>query len=182
MDKLEEYIRKNREDLDRHKPAPVIWKRVTRELGEKRVSPGRWISVAAMITIIIGISVILLKPGNNRLFSDNAEKYETDLAISNPNLKETEVYYTNMVNNLYREASPLLTANPELEKELNTDITQIDSICFEIRKDLKDNIANQEVIEALIQNYRKKIELLEEMLNLLNDANNESEKNRSHEL
>jgi LPS O-antigen subunit length determinant protein (WzzB/FepE family) len=151
-------------------------------LGEKRVSPGRWISVAAMITIIIGISVILLKQGNNRVFLDNAEKYETDLAISNPNLKETEVYYTNMVNNLYRKASPLLTANPELERELNTDITQIDSICFEIRKDLKDNIANQEVIEALIQNYREKIELLEEMLNLLNDANNESEKNRSHEL
>ena len=82
----------------------------------------------------------------------------------NPQLKETEIYYNNLVNSLYREATPLLTGNPEIKKELTTDISHLDSICIEIKKDLKDNVANQEVVEALIQNYRIKIRLLEDML------------------
>ena len=75
---------------------------------------------------------------------------------TNSQLKETEIYYNNLANSLYREATPMLTRNPEIEKELSTDISQIDSICSEIKKDLKDNVANQDVIEALIQNYRIK--------------------------
>jgi hypothetical protein len=101
---------------------------------------------------------------------------------SKSHLKETEIYYNNLVNSLYREATPFLTSNPEIKKELNTDISQLDSICFEIKKDLKDNVANQEVVEALIQNYRIKIRLLEDMLTILKENENHQEKNRSHEL
>ena len=75
-----------------------------------------------------------------------------------------------------------LTANPEIQKELVTDISQLDSICSEIKKDLKDNVANQEVVEALIQNYRIKIRLLEDMLTILKENENNPEKKKSHEL
>jgi hypothetical protein len=97
-------------------------------------------------------------------------------------LKETEIYYNSLANSLYREATPLLTNNPEIEKELLTDISQIDSICSEIIKDLKDNVANEDVVEALIQNYRIKIRLLEDMLSILKKNKDNPEKNNSHEL
>jgi hypothetical protein len=88
---------------------------------------------------------------------------------ANPDLKETEIYYNNLVHNLYSEATPLLTGYPDLEKELLSDMSQLDSICTDIKKDLKDNVANQEVIEALINNYRIKIHILEDMLSILKE-------------
>ena len=86
------------------------------------------------------------------------------ISDQNPQLKETEIYYNNLIFSLYNKVSPLLASNPEINKELFTDISHLDSIYLELRKDLKDNVSNQEVIDALIQNYRIKIELLEEML------------------
>ena len=120
-----------------------------------------------------GVQMVRFEQGknNNEVFSQ-----------VNPQLKETEIYYNNLVNSLYREATPLLTKNPEIKKELNTDLSQLDSICSDLKKDLKDNVSNQEVVEALIQNYRIKIRLLEDMLTILKENENNPEKKKSHEL
>jgi hypothetical protein len=47
---------------------------------------------------------------------------------------------------------------------------------------LKDNISNQNVVEALIQNYRIKIHILEDMLTVLKENDTIPEKMKSHEL
>ena len=44
------------------------------------------------------------------------------------------------------------------------DLNQLDSLYTELKSDLRDNIANQEVIDAMIQNYRLRISILEELL------------------
>lgn len=173
MDKLEEHIRKNREDLDRYSPSRSVWKKIERQLNPGRTGITKWISVAAIIIAVLGSSLVLLSRGarmSNPQTSDNHQ------------LRESEIYYNNLVNSLYSEAKPMLTANPEIAKELNTDISQLDSICSDIKKDLKDNIANQDVVEALIQNYRIKITLLEEMLTLLKEDKNNPKKNINYEL
>jgi hypothetical protein len=61
-------------------------------------------------------------------------------------------------------------------------MAHLDSIRTDLKKDLKDNVANQEVIEAMIQNYRIKLQLLEDMLNLLKQNETKSEKTKSNEL
>ena len=182
MDKLEEHIRKNREDLDRYSPSSGIWKRIKKGLLRNNSSLTRLISVAAMITVILGTAAVLFRPG--QWLSDRGadSKRNGMLMQVSSQLKETEIYYNSLANSLYREATPLLTHNPEIEKELLTDISQIDSICSEIKKDLKDNVANEDVIEALIQNYRIKIRLLEDMLSILKENEANPEKNNSHEL
>jgi len=177
MDKLEEHIRKNREDFDKYNPPAGVWRRIKKELGSGKSLQRQWISLAAMIVIIFGTSIFFFKPQYRW-----ANKESDITARRYPQLKETEIYYNNLVNSLYKEASPLLTRNPDLKKELNTDLSQIDSICTDIKKDLKDNISNQEVIEALIQNYRNKINILEDMLKVLRENENNPEKKKSHEL
>ncbi len=156
MDKLEDFIRKNREDLDRHTPSPNIWQNIRKDLHGKRTLRARWISAAAMILIIFSTSVLLyLKHWNTDATGFRRETYLL-LMKGNPQLMETELYYNNLVKTLYTEAGPLFSDYPDIEKELNLDLAQIDSLCADIRKDLKDNVANQEVIEALINNYRIK--------------------------
>jgi hypothetical protein len=182
MDKLEEYIRKNREDLDIHSPSSGLWKKINSNLGNEKPSFIKWFSIAAMVIVILCTGIILLRIGKSGTAQDTELNSSSINAGGNPHLKETEIYYNNLVNSLYREATPLLTGNPEVRKELTTDISQLDSICSEIKKDLKDNVANQEVVEALIQNYRIKIRLLEDMLTILKENENNQEKNKSHEL
>lgn len=182
MDKLEEHIRKNREELDRYNPPSSTWRKIRKELDNENPIWRHWLSVAAMIIVILGSALILFKP-QYRWSGSNTGKNTFDIITQkNPQLKETEIYYNNLVNTLYGEASPLLTKNPELRHELNSDLSQIDSICIDIKKDLKDNVSNQEVIEALIQNYRTKIMILEEMLSVLKENENNQEKKKSHEL
>jgi hypothetical protein len=182
MDKLEDHIRKNREDLDRYSPSSDIWKGIKRELKKDKPASMHWFSVAAMVIVILGTALVLFRPGNRLMSGKNAVNDYGEQTSVNPQLKETEIYYNNLVNSLYREATPLLTGHPEIKKELTSDITQLDSICSDIKKDLKDNVANQEVVEALIQNYRIKIRLLEDMLTILKENEVNPEKNKSHEL
>lgn len=182
MDNLEKHIRQNREALDRYNPSYSIWKRITREINNDRIPILKWLSIAAMFIVIIGSAVVYFKHG---YLLSNVKTDESNIA--NPTqtsnqLKETEVYYNNIINSLYREATPFLIGNPEIEKELITDISHLDSICSDIKNDLKDNVSNQEVVEALIQNYRIKIRLLEDMLTILKENENNPDKNKNYEL
>jgi hypothetical protein len=53
---------------------------------------------------------------------------------------------------------------------------------LQIRNDLKDNVASEEVIGALIRNYRLRIELLEDMLTLMKEKEADNENITDHEL
>ncbi len=180
MDNLEEYIRKHREEMDRHKPSSGIWRRIRKE-----IKPGSEFTVDLNCSngcCYYRDTVVFLRPGFKMTQKAVGENKDQSEMKGNSPLRETEIYYNNLANTLYREATPMLTRNPEIEKELSSDISQIDSICSEIKKDLKDNVANQDVVEALIQNYRIKIRLLEDMLEVLKEYENNPEKNDSHEL
>ena len=97
-------------------------------------------------------------------------------------VRETYRYYDNKIKSLYQEAEPLLTANPEISSELTTGMNELDSLSSLIISDLHDNVASREVIEALIYNYRLRIELLEDMLRLMREHESETEKITGNEL
>jgi hypothetical protein len=137
------------------------------------------LAAAAVILIVVTAALYHYIDENK---DGSANQREASLMKRNPQLKETELYYNNLVNILYNEASPLLAAYPDIRKEYLNDISQIDSICTDIKKDLNDNVSNQEVIEALIKNYRIKIQILEEMLDQLKQKENIPLNKESHEL
>ena len=67
--------------------------------------------------------------------------------------------------------------------DLNYDMVELDKVFEELKNDLKDNSDNEEVIEAMIQNYRFKLQMLEEILLQLNKSkNSENEKSSSNEI
>jgi len=173
MDRLEEFIRNNRDGLDKLDPPVNVWKNIRKSLQQGKFPVIKWLAAAAALVIILSSSVFLLKKGVR-----GRELADPHLL----QLKETEIYYNNLANSLYKQAAPMLTGSPGMQKELTADITCLDSICTGIRKDLKDNVANEEVIKALIRNYRMKIQILEEMLEILNEDENIPEKNKSHGL
>lgn len=182
MDRLEEHIRKNREELDQHKPSRTIWKKVRKELRHELEPRHRWLSAAAVFLAFVGTAITFFSIGHSWTGSNVESEIGEAVSPSGGQLKETEIYYRNILNSLYREAAPLLTSHPDIDRELTEDISHLDSIYLDIKKDLRDNVANQEVIEALIQNYRIRIRLLDDMLNLLKEENPKPEKSKRHEI
>ncbi len=174
MDEFEKHIRNGREGMDIHDPDPGLWSRIEPDLPRRERHIGSWLWKAAAIVIVAGAGLTLIirtisAPGRN-----------ADPQITA--VRETYLYYNSQISLLYAEAGPLLTDNPDISMELDKSMGELDSLSVEIRKDLKDNIANEEVVEALIRNYRLRIQLLEDMLVLMKEKETENTNYSDHEL
>ncbi len=174
MDELEKHIRDKREAMDIHEPEPSVWNRIETQLPRKHRTPVQhmWKAAAAVIVAVVSLTLILRMTGTPGTRENSAQSI----------VRETEQYYNSLLASLYSEAEPLLTANPVIRTELEAGMSELDTISMSIREDLKDNVATGEVIEALIRNYRLRIELLEDMLSLMNEKNPDTEKNGEYEL
>jgi len=167
-DKLEEFILENREAFDLHEPGKEVWQKIEKNIRAKKSINWRLIiGRAAAVVLIFAASYMVhdIIDGRNREVARTRTKKEKELVI--PELREAEVYYSNLINEKLQEIKPMFSENPRLEKEISYDLNQLDSIYEELRNDLRDNIANQEVIEAMIQNYRLRLSILEDILSQL---------------
>lgn len=168
MDKLEKFIIENRKDLDLYEPDQLIWSKIELPGYAKPMVFKDYFLRAAMVIVIVASSFFIYI-----LASNNSAAGYGKQSLSNSDLSsgfaETENYYNTRVNALLNEAKPLLMSDPGLEQDLMRDFSRLDSLCADIRTDLKDNVSNQEVIEALVLNYRIKVQILEDMLSMLRD-------------
>ena len=170
MDKLEKFIKENRDKFDIYTPPGSVWRKIRRETG---VRTFYWRAAAAIAVLITGLSILY--------FITKPEKSLTG-SSSDRELNEAIVFYSVRFNELFSTAEPLLNTRPELRRELYADMERLDSIMNDIKKDLKDRVANSEVIEALIQNYRTRVMILEEMLDILKENEKENENDRDQRL
>ncbi|MBN1950508.1 MAG: hypothetical protein JW801_04850 [Bacteroidales bacterium] len=166
-DRLEEFVRSHQEEFDVFEPSEELWGKIQHVLKPRQQI--RWtyyLSRVAVVAVIIGGTLIA-----QRMFTEQREKPAkprvAEVEIDIPELREAEVYYTGMLNEKLEEVKPYLAGNPDLQDELEMDLSELDSIYVSLKNDLKDDIANQEVLEAMIQNYRLRISLLEDMLEYL---------------
>jgi predicted CopG family antitoxin len=101
-----------------------------------------------------------------------AETYGSELYQE---IRETELYYSQMVSQRYNELRPYLAGDPAAEEMLALDMTELDEVYGQLKEDLKDNASNPEVIEAMILNYRVKLEILEDLLYQLKEKENQDD-------
>jgi hypothetical protein len=182
-DKLEKYILDHRQEFDDLEPDPSVWERVdTRKTPVIRIN---WKDIAwkaAAVAVIFTASYYF----HDFMASRNQQKQEM---LGNNNgeaspmvreLIEAEAYYSSQINLKKDEVFRLTAQNPEVRHEVDLELIDLDRVYNELKEDLKDNAANEEVIEAMIQNYRLKLEILEDMLMAL-EQNNTSQDEKDHE-
>ena len=112
--------------------------------------------------------------GNNKGF---AETYNMDNPLFKE-LMEADVYYSAEISSKKQELFSLTGNEPGLQMDINNDLGDLDAILLELKEDLKDNADNREVVEAMMQNYMLKLEILEDMLDQIkgNKENDDDEK------
>jgi flagellar biosynthesis regulator FlaF len=174
MDKLEKHIKSIRESMDIHEPDRNLWNRIEKDLpaGERRLRAFLWKAAAVIIVIGAGLTLVY------RSVESFGLKNNPEMRL----VRETDIYYNNLIISRYEEAEPMLTSNPDVKSELTDGMNELDSLSMQIRKDLRDRAANREVIEALIHNYRLRIELLEDMLSVMREAEQTNNPEETYEL
>ncbi|MBN2166452.1 MAG: hypothetical protein JW717_09270 [Marinilabiliaceae bacterium] len=177
MDQLEKYIQNNRDAFDEHLPLNDLWLNI-----ETGLQSGNKIRLKYLITKIAAAIIIIIGSGvafNMIFVNDNLHNQPNGLSTE---VYEVAVFYESQINQKRDELFTLTSNIPEIKKETDIELALLDSALNDLKLDLKDNVANEEVIEAMIQNYRLKLQILEDILNYVKHDNDNSPKIETHEL
>lgn len=186
QDKLEKFMRDHKEAFDVFAPDDQLWANI-----EKRTKPVRRINVRkALWQIAAGVAIFMAswlihdisQRGNEDQITQSGELLDQPADERMQVLMEAEVFYTSKINTARDEIFRLSGSNKNLMSVLDDDLVELDEVFKDLKNDLKDNGDNQEVIEAMIQNYRIKLQILEEMLEQLSKNENSEDNNKGYEI
>ncbi len=160
-DDLKQYVNQNRREFDLFKPpSRKIWQAISANLDKEtsRVSPFRILSpfyrIAAILIVGLGV-----------LFYAYRSQYQSmpssQLNAISSELKETENYYQGLID----EKMEFVRANANLiDPIIIEDLEVLDEAFVQLKDDLAENVDNEEVVTAMIKNYRIKLKILERIL------------------
>ncbi len=155
-DSLKEVIDRKPEEFEIY-PFDVEagWSELAPKVGiHRRRGSNPWMYVAAGVTLLLVASVWLLVQQNQAGLPQQ--------------LFEAEAYYQEMVD------ARLASVRGKVDTDLIlADFEEMDHAFEELRNDLKDDVDNQEVVEAMIANYRLKLKILERIVTEIEEKNDE---------
>ena len=160
-DRLEEFIKDNREEFDHLEPSPKVWRNIAAATQNTKVRHLNFylIRVAAVVVFALILTVVLYKV--------NVVSPEYAGNTDDPELKElieAEAFYAQQVNGKLEEIRKCYYTFPELKNEVEADLDELEQMYDVLKNDLKDNISNKAVIEAMIDNNRTRLKLVDDVL------------------
>ncbi len=175
-DLLENFIRNNKEDFDTLEPSGDLWNRIAVNSQEKQSSSNekitrkisighfKWIArVAAAVLIFIGSYYFHdFRSRNNQIADQSTQEIVNSQLYST--LMEAEFYYTAQIGKEKERLYQLTAGNSLVREEIQNELKELDEEFRELKEDLKDNADNEDIIAAMIQNYRLKLRILQDMM------------------
>ena len=169
MDDFEKHIKANRVLFDEHTADKAkIWANIEAKLEQKKpkvipIWKSPMAKIAAGILIIIGVFGII---------GESHYDFKTiEPSSSKQELGDIDMHYKNLLSVQIQ----LVKNNPKLSDEDKVEfLSFMDDLDEEYRllkMELDKNLDNQLVLEAIVANYKKRIELIENLLEQLNDSN-----------
>jgi hypothetical protein len=163
-DKLKQRVEESRQEWDLHESNfEGLWGNIETQLDKRegkqsKVHDGKfWLKIAASMLLTLGASWAAMSSMN---FYDKSQQVYSLGDISSE-LAETEYYYASQID---EKLQLIHDSDSEIDKLVMEDMSLLDSAYFELQQDLKDNADSEEVINAMIQNYRIKLQVLEKVL------------------
>jgi hypothetical protein len=166
---IEEYIRKNRLQLDADKAdEDFIWNKISGSISKPKKQK-RFFALKIAASIIIVVALSLMTYQITRLQTNQ----KIILANIDPELAKQEAQFQNQIKNYYQVIQET-SYDEELLSTNFRDLEYIDTLINQYSEDLATNGPNPRLLNSLMDLYQKKIKLLDRMLN-------EIEKNKRYE-
>ncbi len=158
MDQLEKYIHENRPAFDAEVPNLRVWANIDRELDKQARPKIIWLqrlrAVAAVAIITVTACVIGFKMGS-------ASAEARSLADISPEYAEMERYFNEEIQ---QKMAQLVSYRQD--GFVRADFQDLDAVYEDLKQELEKAPVGSEnqVIQAMINNYQTKIEILEQVL------------------
>jgi len=165
-DRLEDFIKDNREAFDQFEPSEKVWENISKQKGKSRKISmvSYFLRVAAVVTIAVVFTVLIT---NTNIFNSEEAKAQPE----DPELRElieAEAFYASQVNEKMNEIRKCYDTFPEIKEEVETDLTELQEMYDVLKIDLNENISKKAVIEAMIENNRYRLKMVDDVLDQIN--------------
>jgi hypothetical protein len=165
-DRLEEFINQNREAFDQYEPSAKVWEQISKSKPKpKIVTFTTWfLRVAAVLAVVAIFSVAITK--TNIFNSGNFAQQSDDPDLRE--LIEAEAFYASQVNEKMDEIRKCYVIYPEIKEDVEMDLNELQQMYNVLKTDLKENVSKKTVIEAMIENNRYRLKMVDEVLDQIN--------------
>jgi hypothetical protein len=176
MKTIEDIIRKNRDLFEDTEPSEGHFERfsVKLEIRHQKMANRRsivpYLLKAAVVTLLVTLSSLwtwdhFIRPGSSRM----------TLGQVSPQYKEVENYYVHQVNLMEGEIVKMdLKNNPEQKEMIVEEMKSMDSVYVSLQKELKANPNDERIINAMIEHYQTKLEVMAYIVSQLKSIRNEN--------
>jgi hypothetical protein len=183
MKNIEDIIRNNKDFFEEAEPSDGHLERFNRKLEQRfqvhtiKRSIVPYLLKAAVVTLLITLSSLwtwdhFLRPANSRM----------TLGQVSPQYKEVENYYVHQVNMMESEiVSVDLNNGSEQKTMLLKEMRTMDSTYVSLQKELKANPNDERIINAMIEHYQTKLEVMTYIVNQLKSIRNDKTNNTENE-
>ena len=191
MDRLEDFIRNNRSDLEQEGPSEAVWEGVRDKLfAEQKKPAGRGVKMVPMGVVwkmaasflILLVSVVLVQYYYHKKGEEAQTVAETTGETNNdatlqayPDFAEAEAFYIAQINERKREIEALKPEKFGLGSEFSGDVAQLDSLYSFLKEELQVNAQNEQIVNAMIENLQMRIEILNQQLIILKQVKSSSQ-------
>lgn len=174
-DNLDSFFQRERENLQPEEPDAGhderFAARLLAEPSGKNI-PVAWVkwAIAASVLLFIGIAgwvTSIPKDGSGlALVSDTV----TTLAEVSPEYADVEVYYQHLVTTRMEEAGQLTRESEKEWTSLQAALKDLETHYERLQVDLSQQPDNALIINSMIQNYRLRVRILDQLINELENA------------
>lgn len=170
---LEEKIRKNKDLFDGAEPSEGHLERFQSMLDGlheeevprlKRAPSGRLFRVAAVIAVLLGLSVTYY------LVDPTVNTNQVAASTLPLEIQEARMYYNKLAEEKIQKINDCAASTSEasyIQKVVSKEITMLDSSSVQLEQELKTDSKNDRLIKALLRNYKTKSDLLDDILKRL---------------
>ncbi|MEO9851783.1 MAG: hypothetical protein ABJH72_01860 [Reichenbachiella sp.] len=156
---LKNFVDLNRDAFEVYDYKAEDWEQIADRLDKSRqhkrsvIIPLRYVWRAA--------AIVLFVLGGTFYMSWVNWNAQTQEMMMSTELQEAEYYYNDLIAIKVAEISRL---DRTAEQEVFRNMEVLDQAFLELKRDLKDNADNEEVLHAMIDNYKIKLEILEQII------------------
>jgi hypothetical protein len=161
---FDDFIRRNRDAFDSQAPSDQLWDRIASEVnvshsGKRRLWFNHAKRYAAAAVIFLSVAA-----GLHIVFFSSVEGEDLQTSLANKEINDVTYFYETEIQRKKEQVISLTVKTPAIEQEIEMDFEALDIALNELKADLDDDVANSEVLSAMIQNYRLKLQILEQIL------------------
>jgi hypothetical protein len=176
MKSFEENIRKNKRLFDSREPDKDHLARFILKLEKdqqrkvQRNSPFFFLKIAASVILLAAISIVLF----TYLKDSKQNQQQTHLIVFSSDLNEAMAYYDEVSEAKMSKIEKVISDPSEANKIKETAVSSLEDLDIrlaEIEKEYMKNPENMALKAALINNKRKKVEVLDRILSQIDLAN-----------